>query len=240
VLKKSYILSIVIMTTLLAIQSIWIILLIDHEKIRFEEQFKTEFRKSISNELRLRRNSKTKNKTIDFFVTDKREFEQNKPYPNHSKYTVDSKDVGENDLFSLNVEHVYQAVLRKSNPVQLNILSDLLSKSLDSINLYSDYILEYSDNDTIMNYSNINSKIHFGGSFETFEYLSATKDMKIKVLVYYPFSVLKGNFSLISLSSFIMMIFIFYSLYAQTKMLSKQISISKIKRKSYTFFYSRT
>lgn len=234
-LRKSYILSIIVITTLLVIQSAWIILLVDFEKDRFEKKLKIEFRKSISNELRLRRNSKTKSKTIDFFVMEKKEIEKKQLYPNHKKYIVDSKDVGENDLFSLNVEHVYQAILRKSNPLQLSMLSDLLSKSLDSINLSSDYILEYSDNDTIKNYSSIKSKIHFGGSFETFEYLSATKDMKISVLAFYPISVFKGDFLIITLASLLMMIFIFYSLYVQTIMLNKQISISQIKENLTNF-----
>jgi len=235
-LRKSYILSIIVITTLLVIQSIWIVLLIDFERKSFDKQFEIELKKAIANELRIRRNSKTKNRAIDFILLDKKDYEKNQLYPNHTRYKVDSKDVGENDLFSLNVEHIYQAVLRKTNPLKLNILSQTLTKYLDSLNASADYILEYSDVDTMKSYSNIKTKIHFGGSYKTFEYLSATKDMKLSVLVYYPFSVYKGNFLLISATSLFLLGFIFYSLIAQIKMLANQISNSQIKENLTNFF----
>jgi len=166
-LRRSYILSIIVITALLIIQTIWILLLVDYEKNNFKKQFETGFKKAIANELRLRRNSKTGNRTIDFIMIDKKDYKQNQLYPNYSRYTVDSKDVGESDLFLLNVEHVYQAVLRKTNPLKLNILSQLLSKELDSLKMPADYMLEYSDVDTVRKFINLQERIHLGGVFFT-------------------------------------------------------------------------
>lgn len=235
-LRRSYILSIIVITALLIIQAIWILLLVDYEKNNFKKQFGTGFKKAIANELRIRRNSKTGNRSIDFIMIDKKDYKQNQLYPNYKRYTVESKDVGESDLFFLNVEHVYQAVLRKTNPLKLNVLSQLLSKELDSLKMPTDYMIEYSDVDTARKFINLHSKIHLGGNFLIFENLSATKDMKISARVYYPVSVYKGHFLLISASSIFLLIFIFYALIAQTRMLSNQISIAQIKENLTSFF----
>jgi signal transduction histidine kinase len=235
-LRRSHILSIIIVTALLIIQAVLILLLVDYEKNTFRKQFETGFKKAIANELRLRRNSKTGNRVIDFIMIDKKDYKQNQLYPNYSRYTVDSKDVGESDLFLLNVEHVYQAVLRKTNPLKLNILSQLLSKELYSLKMSADYMLEYSDVDTVRKFVNFRKRIHLGGNFLVFENLSATKDMKIRAIVYYPASVYKGYFLLISISSILLLVFIFYALIAQTRMLANQISITKIKENLTSFF----
>lgn len=237
-LKRALTLSLISISALLIVQIIWLFLLVRQEKENFKVEYISCFKKAIASELRLRRNTPATNNKLDIVEVNKRDYDKQKLYPGYKRYVVDSKDVGENDLFMLTVEHVYQSILRKSNPIKLNVLSRIIDQKLDSLSYRTVYTFTYHDSDTTRLYSNnkVGKLEKLLSFFYYTEYLSATKDMKITSKVYYPISVFKGEFLLISFVSIAIFILIVFTLSVQLKQFSNQITLSKLKENLTRFF----
>ncbi len=238
-LKKSLIFSVLAISLLLAVQILWLSMVIKHEKQNYELKFKERVNAAVNSELRhrrarLRNIDTVKNKTFTTEFVSREDAKKEKS----NKYAIGKKDVGgDPDFLGLTVDHFLQVYEKDhGRTFSITVFSDSLYHNLDSLGMGTSFTIYYSDFDCLKQYNFKGDKICFNQSFELSKYLTITKTMKIKATIYYPLSVYQGQFLSIIAFSVVLLAFIVFLLISQSRTLSAQLSLAKIKENLTRFF----
>lgn len=236
-IRKALTLSIIVIFSLLVVQSVWLYKVIINERTSFRTISEQALHSAITSEL----DSRLKNSSIINAVNVevlKSASIDNKRHNIDQQFTLDSANLGANSTLKLSIEQVFQEFLKNSDPIDLDTLGFYFLKQMSISGNSTDFSLEYLDNSNskaIKNFD-LNSNFSTYSNFIIEEYLNASKSMAIKAKVYYPLFVYKGDFLLIGFASVILLIFIVVAIVLQFKMLSRQITLAQLRENLTSFF----
>jgi len=236
-IRKALTLSIIVIFSLLVVQSVWLYKVIINERTSFRTISEQALHSAITSEL----DSRLKNSSIINAVNVevlKSASIDNKRHNIDQQFTLDSANLGANSTLKLSIEQVFQEFLKNSDPIDLDTLGFYFLKQMSISGNSTDFSLEYLDNSNskaIKNFD-LNSNFSTYSNFIIEEYLNASKSMAIRAKVYYPLFVYKGDFLLIGFASVILLIFIVVAIVLQFKMLSRQITLAQLRENLTSFF----
>ncbi len=236
-IRKALTLSIIVIFSLLVVQSVWLYKVIINERTSFRTISEQALHSAITSEL----DSRLKNSSIINAVNVevlKSASIDNKRHNIDQQFTLDSANLGANSTLKLSIEQVFQEFLKNSDPIDLDTLGFYFLKQMSISGNSTDFSLEYLDssNSKAIKNFDLNSNFSTYSNFIIEEYLNASKSMAIKAKVYYPLFVYKGDFLLIGFASVILLIFIVVAIVLQFKMLSRQITLAQLRENLTSFF----
>jgi signal transduction histidine kinase len=231
-LNRALTFSIIAILFLLALQGVWLFRLIENEKTRLRNQTDYILKDAINKELEerltaIRDGSQNKNFRVvisNNFSPDENSGSKNKPSVNVADTTQ--------TITKVTLEEALQEIYKKINPLKIDKLVEIFSKSLSEAEILTGFNLAYSTPDTVIrrSYSKIKTNILFFNPYFTLESpLTVSKDLMVTAEIFYPRSVFKGDLLTILILSLIVTLFIFFSIVMQTRMLYKQVSLAKVK-----------
>ena len=236
-IRKALTLSIIVIFSLLVVQSVWLYKVIINERTSFRAIAEQALHGAITSEL----DSRLKNSSIINAVNVevlKSASINNKRHNIDQQFTLDSANLGTNSTLKLSIEQVFQEFLKSTDPINLDTLGFYFFKQMSLSGNSTDFIIEYFEDDNRKFAKDFKTSTNFStySSFIIEEYLNASKSMVIKSKVYYPLFVYKGDFLLIGFASIILLIFIVVAIVLQFKMLSRQITLAQLRENLTSFF----
>ena len=230
-LNRALTFSTIAILFLLGLQAVWLFKIIDNEKNEYKKQTAIILEESIKEELNHRFSNL--NKKTNFRVVMSNSFENDKKNSSDVQEIQEISVKGESQgVTKISLEEVLQELYKKDIPLQLDTLGSFFSKSLEKAQKTTNFTLTYSSPDTVKEFQSSNEKFVVNlmrPSFETIVPLTASKDLKIIAQIFYPRSVFKGDLLVILMLSFVVTVFILFSIIMQTRMLYKQVSLAKVK-----------
>ncbi|MDD2491417.1 MAG: HAMP domain-containing sensor histidine kinase [Bacteroidales bacterium] len=238
-IRKALTLSIIVIFSLLVVQSVWLYKVIVNERAEFRSNSENSLLSSLTLELDKRVNkSSLKNKVnIEFF--DKKDKNQNTGSDFSQRLIIEYDSPGNNTSLKLSMDQVFQDLLKDVNPLNLDTLKKIFSADLHSNNIDANFILTYinKEADIIQSTESKNGFLTSTYSFFTIELpLNASNSLLLNARIYYPIFVYKGDFMLIGFASLILLIFIVVAIVLQFKMLSRQITLAQLRENLTSFF----
>lgn len=233
-IRKALILSIIVIFSLLVVQSVWLYKVIINERAEFRSFSEFALQSSISKELDSRLNSSNIKKNVNFQYTS---LNSSKPKISDQKIVIDTKE--KNSSINFTMEQVFQDLLRTSFPINLDSLANYFSKEFSASNNKVNFEFTLTDDDKISSFEVDNVKSILFQNYSSFVLdipLNASKSMSLSAKIYYPLFVYKGDFMIIGFASFILLIFIVFAIVLQFRMLSSQISLAALKENLTSFF----
>lgn len=236
-IRKALTLSIIVIFSLLVVQSVWLYKVIINERASFRSVTEQALHTAITSEL----DSRLKNSSIISAVNVevlKSATLDNKRHNIDQRFTLDSANLGAKSTLKLSIEQVFQEFLKNTDPINLDSLGKFFLIQLSSTGNSTDFTLEYSDGQSNIINKNFDSSTNIStySSFVLENYLNASKSMVLKAKVYYPLFVYKGDFLIIGFASVILLIFIVVAIVLQFKMLSRQITLAQLRENLTSFF----
>lgn len=231
-LNRALTFSIIAILFLLALQGAWLFRLIENEKNRVKTQTDLILKDAINIELRSRLQSireGSQNKNFRVVISNNFSPEQNSE--DKKPNSVNVADTTQT-ITKVTVEEALQEIYKKINPLKIDKLVEIFSKSLSESEILTGFNIAYATPDTIIrrSYSEIKTNIlFFNPSFILEAPLTVSKDLMVTAEIFYPRSVFKGDLLTILILSLIVTIFILFSIVMQTRMLYKQVSLAKVK-----------
>lgn len=237
-IRKALTLSIIVIFSLLVVQSVWLYKVINNERISFRTETEQALFSAITYELDSRARNSSLINSINVQVLNSSSLKNREESNIDQRFLVDSSNFGSKSALKLSMEQVFQELLRKIQPLDLDTLSFYLNKELISKGYTTDFTISYSDSENsdgskIFNFYSNNASYGF---FEIENFLNASKTIKLSAKVYYPLIVYKGDFLLIGAASVILLIFIVVAIVLQFKMLSRQITLAQLRENLTSFF----
>jgi signal transduction histidine kinase len=230
-LNRALTFSTIAILFLLALQGVWLFRLIENEKTKLKTQSEFILQESIKQELHLRLQllrQANQNKNFRVVISNNFNPEQNSAKKSHQSLVADTTA----SITNVTLEEALQEIYKKDNPLKIDKLVEIFSKSLSEADIRTGFNLAYSTSDTVIrrSYSEEKSNIlFFNPSFILETPLTVSKDLMVTAEVFYPRSVFKGDLLTILALSLIVTIFILFSIVMQTRMLYKQVSLAKVK-----------
>lgn len=227
-LNRALIFSTIAILFLLSLQAVWLFRIIDNEKNEYEKQVEVILQGAIKEELNHRLINLNKEKNFRVFLSNNLENDE-KDSSNIQKINITE---GAQGLTQISLEEVLQEVYKNDMPLNLDTLASFFSKSLEAAQKATDFSLVFSSPDTTKSilYSNEKVGLSFlSPSFEMAFPLTASKQLSISAIIFFPRSVFKGDLLILLLLSLVVTIFILFSIIMQTNMLYKQVSLAKVK-----------
>ena len=235
-IRKALILSIIVIFSLLVVQSVWLYKVIVNERADFRASSEVLLSTAITNELnsRLERSYLKKNVNFEYKNVDNKNAE-------FSDRKIAIKPTDPNSKFAVNItlEQVFQDLLKKDVPLSLDSLAYYFSKEFSTSNNKVNFELTLTDDDKTSSLEVDNVKLILFQNYSSFVLdipLNASKSMSLSAKIYYPLFVYKGDFMIIGFASFILLIFIVFAIVLQFRMLSSQISLATLKENLTSFF----
>lgn len=235
-IRKALILSIIVIFSLLVVQSVWLYKVIVNERADFRLNSETALSSAITHELdsRLSRSLIKKNVNFAFENVDnsKREYTDR-------KIVIDANQKENQSSIKVTMEQIFQDLLKTSIPLNLDSLSYYFTKELATSKNKTNYTLTLTDDNktSSLEVNNVKSILFQNYSFFVLDIpLNASKSMSLSAKIYYPLFVYKGDFMIIGFASFILLIFIVFAIVLQFRMLSSQISLATLKENLTSFF----
>lgn len=235
-IRKALILSIIVIFSLLVVQSVWLYKVIVNERADFRLNSENALSSAITHELdsRLSRSLIKKNVNFAFENVDnsKREYTDR-------KIVIDANQKENQSSIKVTMEQIFQDLLKSSIPLSLDSLSYYFTKELAVNKNKTNYILTLTDDDKTSSLKVDNVKSILFQNYSSFVLdipLNASKSMSLSAKIYYPLFVYKGDFMIIGFASFILLIFIVFAIVLQFRMLSSQISLATLKENLTSFF----
>jgi len=231
-IRKALILSIVVIFSLLVVQSVWLYKVIVNERADFRSKSEVALSSSLTHELDSRISRSFIKKNVNFQYSN---VQNSKAGASDKKIVINEN----NSSIKVTMEQVFQDLLKNQIPLNLDSLSFYFSKELIANNNKANYILTLSDDDkeSSLEVNNVKSLLFQNySSFVLDIPLNASKSMSLSAKIYYPLFVYKGDFMIIGFASFILLIFIVFAIVLQFRMLSSQISLATLKENLTSFF----
>ena len=238
-IRKALTLSIIVIFSLLVVQSVWLYKVIVNERADFRASSESALLTALNLELDKRvNNSSLKNKVnIEFLQNDK---ENNGNISEISQRLVIEYDsTGNQRSLKLSMDQVFQDLLKSNYPMNLDSLAIIFSSVLHSEMKDANFVLTYLDKelDKVVVKENENNFLSSTySSFTTEVPLNVSKTLILHAKIYYPLFVYKGDFLLIGLASLVLLVFIVVAIVLQFKMLSRQITLAQLKENLTSFF----
>lgn len=238
-IRKALTLSIIVIFSLLVVQSVWLYKSILSERESYRFLCEQSLIHSVTNELnsRIERSKLNKNFNVEF-VSNSNKNTNKESY--NDVVSVDTKDIGSQISLKITMEQFFQDLLKNTIPLNLDSLSFYFNKELSIAkgSLPSYYLRYIDDKDTMsFEYSTSGLFNKFGySSFDLNLPLNANKKIILEAKIFYPLFVYKGDFLLIVVASFILFAFIVVAIVLQFKMLSRQITLAQLKENLTSFF----
>lgn len=233
-IRKALILSIIVIFSLLVVQSVWLYKVIVNERAEFRATSETSLQSAISKELDSRLKTSNIKKSVNFQYSN---LNSAKPKISDQKIVIDTKE--KNSSINITMEQVFQELLRNSFPPNLDTLSYYFTKEFSISNNKVNFELTLTDDDKTSSLEVDNVKSILFQNYSSFVLdipLNASKSMSLSAKIYYPLFVYKGDFMIIGFASFILLIFIVFAIVLQFRMLSSQISLATLKENLTSFF----
>ena len=236
-IRKALTLSIIVIFSLLVVQSVWLYKVIVNERVSFRGDAEQALLRAITYELDSRARNSSLINTVNIQVLNSNSIDENQKNVDQ-RFQIDSNNFGSKSALKLSMEQVFQEFLKDIHPLNLDTLASYLNKELSTNGNSTDFSLEYidADNSKLKNHLNYNSASSSYGFFELENYLSASKSMIVKARIFYPLFVYKQDFLLIGLASIVLLIFIVVAIILQFKMLSRQITLAQLRENLTSFF----
>lgn len=234
-IRKALILSIIVIFSLLVVQSVWLYKVIINERAEFRATSEVALKTSISKELDSRMNKSflKKNVNIEYKNAD------NKAVVSDKKFSIPASDSKQQSSFKITMEQVIQDLIKNEIPLNLDSLANYFSKEFSASNNKVNFELTLTDDDKTSSFEADNVKSILFQNYSSFVLdipLNASKSMSLSAKIYYPLFVYKGDFMIIGFASFILLIFIVFAIVLQFRMLSSQISLATLKENLTSFF----
>jgi len=226
-LNRALTFSTIAILFLLGLQAVWLFRIIDNEKNDFINNSENILLKDIKKELdvRLRNVSQQQKFNVSLMTSVPKIVKES------NLTEVDIKNDQEL-ITNISLEQVLQEIYKNINPLNLDTLAAFFSKSLEEAQKSTGFTLKYISPDTTKSVTvdaGRSNFMLFNPSFELNVPLTVSKDLIIWASIYYPRSVFKGDLLIILILSFIVTVFILFSIVMQTRMLYKQVSLAKVK-----------
>ncbi|PKP43168.1 MAG: hypothetical protein CVT93_00880 [Bacteroidetes bacterium HGW-Bacteroidetes-10] len=231
-IRKALILSIVVIFSLLVVQSVWLYKVIVNERADFRSKSEVALSSSLTHELDSRISRSFIKKNVNFQYSN---VQNSKAGASDKKIVINEN----NSSIKVTMEQVFQDLLKNQIPLNLDSLSFYFTKELIANKNKANYILTLSDEDkeSSLEVNNVKSLLFQNySSFVLDIPLNASKSMSLSAKIYYPLFVYKGDFMIIGFASFILLIFIVFAIVLQFRMLSSQISLATLKENLTSFF----
>ena len=145
-IRKALTLSIIVIFSLLVVQSVWLYKVIINERASFEAESELTLQSAITSELDSRVKNSALINVVNVQVIDSESSKKNIENLNH-RIKLDSTNIGKNATLKLSMEQVFQDFLKSVKPLNLDTLSFLFSKELINKKIESDFVLTYSDSE---------------------------------------------------------------------------------------------
>lgn len=234
-IRKALILSIIVIFSLLVVQSVWLYKVIVNERAEFRVTSEVSLKSAISKELDSRMNKSflKKNVNIEYKNAD------NKAVVSDKKFSIPASDSKQQSSFKITMEQVIQDLIKNEIPLNLDSLAYYFSKEFSTSNNKVNFELTLTDDDKTSSLEVDNVKLILFQNYSSFVLdipLNASKSMSLSAKIYYPLFVYKGDFMIIGFASFILLIFIVFAIVLQFRMLSSQISLATLKENLTSFF----
>ena len=235
-IRKALILSIIVIFSLLVVQSVWLYKVIINERADFRLNSESALTSAITHELdsRLSRSFIKKNVNFAFENVDN----SRKEYTDR-KIVIDANQKENKSSIKVTMEQIFQDLLKSSFPLNLDSLSYFFTKELAANKNKTNYTLTLTEDDKTSSLEADNVKSLLFQNYSSFVLdipLNASKSMSLSAKIYYPLFVYKGDFMIIGFASFILLIFIVFAIVLQFRMLSSQISLATLKENLTSFF----
>ena len=236
-IRKALTLSIIVIFSLLVVQSVWLYKVIVNERVSFRGEANQALQSAITYELDSRARNSSLINTVNIQVLNSNSIKENQDNVDQ-RFQIDSNKFGSKSALKLSMEQVFQEFLKNIHPLNLDTLSSYLNKELSNKGHSTDFYLEYSDteNSKLNKYFEFSSAASSYGYFEIENFLNASNSMIVKAKIYYPLFVYKRDFLLIGFASVILLIFIVVAIVLQFKMLSRQITLAQLRENLTSFF----
>jgi len=233
-IRKALILSIIVIFSLLVVQSVWLYKV--NERADFRLNSESALTSAITHELdsRLSRSFIKKNVNFAFENVDN----SRKEYTDR-KIVIDANQKENKSSIKVTMEQIFQDLLKSSFPLNLDSLSYFFTKELAANKNKTNYTLTLTEDDKTSSLEADNVKSLLFQNYSSFVLdipLNASKSMSLSAKIYYPLFVYKGDFMIIGFASFILLIFIVFAIVLQFRMLSSQISLATLKENLTSFF----
>ena len=235
-IRKALILSIIVIFSLLVVQSVWLYKVIINERAEFRATSEIALKKSITDELESRMSRSFLQKEVDFEYKDSDNSSDDKK---SRKFSINANDSEKQSSLKISMEQVFQDLLKSQIPLSIDSLSYYFTKELAISKNKTNYILTLTDDDKTSSLEVDNVKLILFQNYSSFVLdipLNASKSMSLSAKIYYPLFVYKGDFMIIGFASFILLIFIVFAIVLQFRMLSSQISLATLKENLTSFF----
>ena len=235
-IRKALILSIIVIFSLLVVQSVWLYKVVVNERAEFRTSCEIALKSSITKELDLRMSKSFFQKDIDFEF---KNTDDQKVSDKNKKITINANNSEKQSSLNISMEQVLQDLLNTQFPFNIDSLSRIFNSELENQKLKTNFIITYKFNDKTIEKSNTDSTSLFSFRYSSFVLdipLNASKSMSLSAKIYYPLFVYKGDFMIIGFASFILLIFIVFAIVLQFRMLSSQISLATLKENLTSFF----
>ncbi len=228
-LNRALTFSTIAILFLLGLQAVWLFRIIDNEKNKFIQDSQNIIEESIKSELDTRLRNINKGRNFNLIISN-----QSSDVKNIDQNRVVNVDIKNNqELFTkISLEEALQEAYKNDFPLNLDTLAAFFSKSLEEAQKSTGFTLKYISPDTTKSVTvdaGRSNFMLFNPSFELNVPLTVSKDLIIWASIYYPRSVFKGDLLIILILSFIVTVFILFSIVMQTRMLYKQVSLAKVK-----------
>lgn len=237
-IRKALTLSIIVIFSLLVVQSVWLYKVIVNERADFKTNSTNTLRTSITIELESRLQASNLKNNVSFQFYNKNDSSSiDNLFP--QRLVLDYDSTGKRQSFKLSMEEVFQDLLKDIYPLNLDSLTVIFSNELHNNNIDANFNLAYfnQDSDVYQEKSNENEYLTSTFSYYTTEIpLNASKTLILHAKIYYPLFVYKGDFLLIGLASLVLLVFIVVAIVLQFKMLSRQITLAQLKENLTSFF----
>ena len=237
-IRKALTLSIIVIFSLLVVQSVWLYKVIVNERADFKTNSTNALRTSITIELESRLQTSNLKNNVSFQFYNKNDSSSiDNVFP--QRLVLDYDSTGKRQSFKLSMEEVFQDLLKDIYPLNLDSLTVIFSNELHINSIDANFNLTYLNLDTevYQEKSNENDYLTSTFSYYTTEIpLNASKSLVIRAKIYYPLFVYKGDFLLIGLASLVLLVFIVVAIVLQFKMLSRQITLAQLKENLTSFF----
>ncbi len=237
-IRKALTLSIIVIFSLLVVQSVWLYKVISNERAEFSADSKLALHTSITLELesRLKESQLKNNVKIEFFNNDRDESNKDDI---SQRLILDYDSTGKKQSFKLSMEQVFQDLLKQSKPLNLKNLSTIFDQELTKQGINTDFVFNYINNEASKTESYEHKTKGIKPTYSYFIYdvpLNASNSIAINAKIFYPLFVYKGDFLLIGFASVILLIFIVVAIVLQFKMLSRQITLAQLRENLTSFF----
>ena len=238
-IRKALTLSIIVIFSLLVVQSVWLYKVIVNERAEFRANSERLLLASITKELDQRvKVSSLKNKiNIEFF--DKKDQGRGLEADVPQRLVINYDSTGKQSSLKLSMDQVFQDLLKNIDQIKLDSLREIFNRELHINKIDANFVLTYSNLELKQTESVEYKNNYLAASFSSFSVdlpLNASGTLVLTAKIYYPFFVYKGDFLLIGAASVILLIFIVVAIVLQFKMLSRQITLAQLRENLTSFF----